>query len=234
MKTVVILGGSSSIGKAICNQFNTPEIKLLTTYHSNNSPIGDSLNDIENLYLDLADNKSIIAFSEKLKADKICVDVFISLIGILPGKNLLEYSFDEIDETMSVNFSGQAKLIKSIFPLLANNSRLIFLSSISAQKGSYDPVYAASKGALLSFVKSLLPNLPVGSTANAIAPGLIDDSAMFNEMDFRRQKIHLSQIHSGRLLKKDDLSKIILDLCQDHWSHLNGACIDLNGGQYVR
>jgi hypothetical protein len=30
------------------------------------------------------------------------------------------------------------------------------------------------------------------------------------------------------------LSQIVFDLCQDHWSHLNGACIDLNGGEHVR
>jgi len=46
--------------------------------------------------------------------------------------------------------------------------------------------------------------------------------------------IHKAQINSGKLLNEEDLAKIIFDLCQDHWNHLNGACIDLNGGQYVR
>ena len=49
-----------------------------------------------------------------------------------------------------------------------------------------------------------------------------------------RQELHKEQIHSGKLLDENALAKIIFDLCQDHWSHLNGACIDLNGGQYVR
>jgi NAD(P)-dependent dehydrogenase (short-subunit alcohol dehydrogenase family) len=234
MKTIVVLGGSSSVGRAICDKFNTSDNKLIATYYSNNNFIDIGSDNIERVYLDLASDKSIINFSEKLISDKICIDVLISLIGNLPGKNLLEYNFDEIDNVMSVNFSGQAKLFKCIFPLLGIKSRSLLLSSISAQKGSYDPIYAASKGAILSFIKSLLPSLPVGSTINAIAPGLIQDSSMFNEMDLSRQEIHLSQIHSGKFLGKDDLSKIIFDLCQDHWSHLNGACIDLNGGQYVR
>ena len=49
-----------------------------------------------------------------------------------------------------------------------------------------------------------------------------------------RGLLHKKQIFSGNLLDKDDLAKIIFDLCQDHWGHLNGACIDLNGGQYLR
>ena len=38
----------------------------------------------------------------------------------------------------------------------------------------------------------------------------------------------------GRLLDPADLAEVIADLLEGHWSHLNGACIDLNGGQYVR
>jgi len=231
MKTIIILGGSSSIGKAICNQFNTQDNKIISTYldNSENNP-----KNTESIYLNLNDNKSIINFSKKLASEKISIDILVSLAGILPGKNLLEYSFEEIDEVLSVNFSGQAKLIRNILPLLTNKSKLLLFSSISAQKGSYDPIYSASKGAILSFIKSVLPSIPEGSTINAIAPGLIQDSTMFKDMTKDRQEFHKKQIFSGNLLDKDDLAKIIFDLCQDHWGHLNGACIDLNGGQYLR
>ena len=233
MRTIVILGGSSSIGKAIFNQFNNKDNKFISTYFSEDSPTNTSKNN-ESFCVDLDSNKSIIEFSEKLILEKINVDILISLAGILPGKNLLEYTFEEIDKVLSINFTGQAKLIRNIIPLLSTKSKLLLMSSISGQKGSYDPFYSASKGALLSFVKSVLPSLPTGATINAIAPGLIQDSAMFKNMTFDRQESHKKQVNSGKLLNQDDLAKIIYDLCKDHWSHLNGACIDLNGGQYVR
>ena len=233
MRTIVILGGSSSIGKAIFNQFNNKNNKIISTYFSEGSPANTSKNN-ELFCVDLDNNKSIIEFSEKLISEKITIDVLISLAGILPGKNLLEYTFEEIDKVLSINFTGQAKLIRNIIPLLSTKSKLLLMSSISGQKGSYDPFYSASKGALLSFVKSVLPSLPTGATINAIAPGLIQDSAMFKNMTFDRQESHKKQVNSGKLLNQDDLAKIIYDLCQDHWNHLNGACIDLNGGQYVR
>ena len=233
MRTIVILGGSSSIGKAIFNQFNNKNNKIISTYFSEGSPANTSKNN-ELFCVDLDNNKSIIEFSEKLISEKITIDVLISLAGILPGKNLLEYTFEEIDKVLSINFTGQAKLIRNIIPLLSTKSKLLLMSSISGQKGSYDPFYSASKGALLSFVKSVLPSLPTGATINAIAPGLVQDSAMFKNMTFDRQESHKKQVNSGKLLNQDDLAKIIYDLCQDHWNHLNGACIDLNGGQYVR
>ena len=233
MRTIVILGGSSSIGKAIFNQFNKKDNKIISTYFSEDSPANTPKNN-ELFCVDLDNNKSIIEFSEKLISKKITIDVLISLAGILPGKNLLEYTFEEIDKVLSINFTGQAKLIRNIIPLLSTKSKLLLMSSISGQKGSYDPFYSASKGALLSFVKSVLPSLPTGATINAIAPGLVQDSAMFKNMTFDRQESHKKQVNSGKLLNQDDLAKIIYDLCQDHWNHLNGACIDLNGGQYVR
>ncbi|MFL2980874.1 MAG: SDR family oxidoreductase [Methylophilaceae bacterium] len=233
MKTIIVLGGSSSIGKSICNEFNTQDNRVISTYFSKKDLLNNSKN-TESICLNLNDNESIIDFSKKLVSEKISIDILVSLAGILPGKNLLEYSFEEIDEVLSVNFSGQAKLIRNILPLLTNKSKLLLFSSISAQKGSFDPIYSASKGAILSFIKSLLPTIPEGATINAIAPGLIQDSTMFKDMTKDRQEFHKKQIFSGNLLDKDDLAKIIFDLCQDHWGHLNGACIDLNGGQYLR
>ena len=233
MKTIIVLGGSSSIGKSICNEFNTQDNRVISTYFSKKDLLNNSKN-TESICLNLNDNESIIDFSKKLVSEKISIDILVSLAGILPGKNLLEYSFEEIDEVLSVNFIGQAKLIRNILPLLTNKSKLLLFSSISAQKGSFDPIYSASKGAILSFIKSLLPIIPEGASINAIAPGLIQDSTMFKDMTKDRQEFHKKQIFSGNLLDKDDLAKIIFDLCQDHWGHLNGACIDLNGGQYLR
>lgn len=135
---------------------------------------------------------------------------------------------------MSINFSGQAKVLLRLLPLFTSRSCVLMCSSISAHRGSYDPIYAASKGALLSLVKSLATSLPPGARINAIAPGLIQDSTMFEAMSPERQEHHRNQVPSKQLLRKQDLAEIIFDLCQDHWAHLNGACIDLNGGQHVR
>jgi 3-oxoacyl-[acyl-carrier protein] reductase len=232
MENVLIVGATSSIGNEISSVFRDASMRVITTYSS--TPPSDDHNLADAFQVDLATNESIKTFTESLKGKVKKVDIAIFLAAILPGKQLTQYEFSEIDNVMAVNFNGQAKLIQGIFPLLSSRSRLLLFSSISGQRGSFDPVYAASKGALLSLMKSLIFELPRGARINAIAPGLIQDSAMFNNMTPERQEYHRNQIPSRRLLHPKDLANIVFDLCQDHWQHLNGSCVDLNGGQYVR
>lgn len=232
MKNILIVGASSSIGKEISSVFRDASMRVITTY-SSNLPSGEQ-DQLDALQLDLSRNKSIESFIEKLINKVNSVDIAIFLSAVLPGKQLAQYQFSEIDNVMAVNFNGQVKLIQGIFPLLNSRSCVFLFSSIAAQRGSFDPVYAASKGALLSLVKSLIFELPRGARINAIAPGLIQDSAMLKDMAPERQEYHRNQIPSGTLLHPKDLAKIVFDLCQDHWKHLNGSCVDLNGGQYVR
>lgn len=231
-QNVLIVGASSSIGSEISKLFRSASMRVITTYAST-TPDKASRREDE-LLLDLRDNGSIDTCAQKLKELAPRIDIAIFLAGILPGKSLDAYEFAEIDEVMAVNFNGQAKLIMRMLPLLTAKSRLLLFSSISAQRGSFDPIYAASKGALLSLVKSLATALPSGARINSIAPGLIQDSAMFQGMTPERQAHHRNQVPSKQLLRQQDLAKIVFDLCQDHWAHLNGACIDLNGGQHVR
>ena len=231
-ETVVIIGGSSSVGREISSRFQSPMTRVLTTY-SSRTP-GSSKEQTNAFHLDLRNDSSIDGFVQEIKGITPRVDVAIFLSGKLPGKSLGEYEFSEIDEVVSINFSGQAKLLLKMFPLLTERSRLLMFSSISAQRGSFDPIYAASKGALLSFVKSLSTQLPRGARINAIAPGLIQESTMFEDMKAERREYHRQQVPSGQLLRLPDLASMVFDICQDHWAHLNGACLDLNGGQYVR
>lgn len=231
-QNVLIVGASSSIGSEISKLFRSSSMRVITTFASTSLNKADKQED--ELFLDLRDNGSIEAFAQKLKELTPRIDIAIFLAGILPGKSLGEYEFAEIDEVMAVNFNGQAKLLMRLLPLLTTRTRIIMFSSISAQRGSFDPIYAASKGALLSLVKSLATALPPGARINAIAPGLIQDSAMFQGMTPERQMHHRNQVPSKQLLRQQDLAKIVFDLCQDHWAHLNGACIDINGGQHVR
>lgn len=232
METIIIVGGSSSIGNMISNRFRGASTRVITSYTSRPPGVTDEQTDA--LRLDLRHDESIDAFVRQVEVLTPQIDIAIFLAGILPGKSLVEYEFTEIDEVMSVNFNGQVKLIMRMLPLLTARSRLLLFSSISAQRGSFDPIYAASKGAVLSLVKSLATGLPSGARINAIAPGLIQDSAMFQAMTPERREYHRNQVPSKQLLRQQDLAEIVFDLCQDHWAHLNGACIDINGGQNVR
>lgn len=228
---IIIVGASSSIGNAIISKFRSPSGNIIATYHAKHKY--EHERSVYHQQLDLDNNKSIANFIKEVHSIASHIDTAIFLAGILPGKSLKDYNLSDMEKVMTINFIGQAKVIKGILPLLDSDSQIIMISSISAQRGSYDPIYAASKGAILSFVKSLAAGLG-GVRVNAIAPGLIEDSTMYKEMSPERQELHRQQTSHKTLLQMSDLADVIYDISKNHWKHLNGACIDLNGGQYVR
>ena len=231
INNIVIIGASSSIGSSIVSKFRLSSNRIIASYLSKQNILSGK--NIYPLKLDLKMNKSIENFIKEVRLIVSHIDTLIFLAGILPGKSLNEYSLADIEKVMTVNFTGQVKVIKGVLPLLNSSSQIIMISSIAAQKGSYDPIYSASKGAILSFVKSLATELD-GIRVNAIAPGLIEDSTMSKEMSESRRELHRQQTSQKRLLRMSDLAGVIYDISKNHWKHLNGACIDLNGGQYVR
>lgn len=229
--TAVIVGASSSIGFEISQKFIKYGFDVVGTYSVGKKNLQSAIS--LDYQLDLFSDASIEKFSIDLKSANKKIDVLIFLAGILPGKSLEDYEFSEIDKVMGINFGGQAKVLTKMIPLLSNQACILMFSSISARRGSFDPIYAASKGALLSFVKSMSSKLPSGVRINALAPGLIEGSSMYLDMDPETQEKHKAQSHSKSLLSMEDLSEMVFDICQSKWSHLNGACIDLNGGAYV-
>jgi len=225
----LIIGGSSSLGMVICNEFVAEGNHVIATYLKNRIPKAPLL---DTYYLDLSSNKSIENFVLNIN-NSIIFNNIIFLSSVLPGNSLKDYKEEDFLEVMQINFLGQAKLMKFIIKFMNQNTNVLMMSSISGRRGSFDPIYAASKGAIIAFVKSMLRQIPQGARINAIAPSLVEDSKMFFDMKKERQNYHLLASPLGELVNLGDLAKIIFDLCQPHWRHVNGTCIDINGGVYV-
>jgi 3-oxoacyl-[acyl-carrier protein] reductase len=229
--TILVVGANSTIGLAIVREFLKYGDDVIATYCKSNSELVDR--DLRWVHLDLADNEGIKVFGERLTKSESRIDVAIFVSGILPGKSLENYSHSEMNAVMDVNFLGQAKCIKTLLPLLNSPSQILMISSISGERGSYDPIYAASKGAVIAFVKSLATWLPPQVRCIAIAPGLVEGSGMYHAMAVKVRQAHLDNSPLKNLITAEDLAKIVLDLTKKHWAHANGACIRINGGTYV-
>lgn len=183
--------------------------------------------------LDLSREESLELFSNGTVPAFGKLDVVVFLAGILPGKSLAAYEDALMNEVMSVNFTAQAALLRRLLPHLGDNAQVLLMSSISAERGSFDPIYSASKAAQIAFVKSLATWLAPGIRVNAIAPGLIQDSSMFHAMTPERQAHHAAQTPTKRLTTIDEIAGIVVDLCGPAWANLNGQVIRINGGAHV-
>jgi len=116
-----------------------------------------------------------------------------------------------------------------------NFGRIINISSINGRKGQLGQVnYSAAKAGLLGFTKALaLEGAAKGITCNAIAPGYINtDMVAAVPKEVIETKV-LPFIPVGRLGTAEEIARCVTFLAADEAGFITGACIDINGGQYM-
>ena len=139
----------------------------------------------------------------------------------------------EIDRLVAVNLTSPARLHRDLLPESHKGARILFLTSIAGERGSFGTLYAITKGALIPLAKSLATWLGARVTVKVVAPGAIEDSSMLCDMSAARIAHHRGPTPIGELLNCSDLAQILVDLAYPHWHHSNGAVFRINGGSDV-
>ena len=106
------------------------------------------------------------------------------------------------------------------------------MASITGLAGSFNIAYAASKGAVISFTKSVAKEvIASGILVNAIAPGYIE-TPMLNQ-DPSSMAIMLGQTPAGRLGTADEIASTVAFLAGEDSEYYVGQVLSPNGGAYV-
>ena len=166
-----IVGGSSSIGAAIIRALLDAGAEVAATYRTAVPP---GLGDAAWSRADIRSPEDI----EALAGPAAGADVAVLLPGLSLGQQLGEYADDQIDEVVEVNFSGQFRAVQRLAPVMADPSHIIIMGSMAGQRGSADPLYGATKGAMHALAKSLAKSLAPKTRVNVVAPGMVTDTAM--------------------------------------------------------
>ena len=117
---------------------------------------------------------------------------------------------------------------------LERGGRIVLVSSTAGQRGeAYHADYAASKGAMISFVKSLAIELASRDvTVNAVAPGWVDTEMVAQPMNEARDRI-TANIPVGRIATPRDIAGPIVFLCSELARHITGEIVNVNGGSVL-
>lgn len=224
---VFALGGSSSIGQAAIRVLLDAGHEVCATYRSG---VPSGLDAASWVSADVRSTADLDALAGPAEG----ADVLLLLPGLSLGLSLATYDDDRIAEVVDVNFSGQFRAIQRIAPVMANDSHIIIVGSQAGQRGSGDPLYGATKGAMHALAKSLAKSLTPRTRVNVVAPGMVTETAMHGGTAQTVLDMHLRGTPTGHFISAAELAHVLLDIMQPHWAQLNGACIDLNGGMYVR
>jgi len=224
-KKILLIGGSSKVGSKLIEKLDQKEFQIYSTYFK--KKISSKKNNLKQFKLNLAKTENLSKFVKLIKDD---LSIIIFLSGILKGKSLKQFNDKEIYENFKINFISQIVLLRNIVKKQKKNCLVIFLSSISGRRGSYDPIYASAKGSMISFIKSISKWEAPKVKCIGLCPGLIKDTKMYKTFKKDRLKKLLVQNPNKEFLNTEDLAEIICDIIKPHWRHANGSIIDINGG----
>jgi NAD(P)-dependent dehydrogenase (short-subunit alcohol dehydrogenase family) len=141
------------------------------------------------------------------------------------------------DDLFDINVKGQYFTLQKVLPLLTTGSSVIFTSSLIANQGNPNfSVYAATKGAILSLVRSLAVELaPRRIRVNAIVPGAIDTpftskvGVPSKMLDGVRRTI-IARVPLGRVGTDEEVAGLVAFLASSSASYVTGATIAIDGG----
>lgn len=165
------------------------------------------------------------------------LDYLVNNAGIWEEDEAGSGDLDVWDRTFAVNVRGAHIVTDAAIPYLARErGAIVFVSSTAGQRGeARHSAYAASKGALISYTKSLATELgPRGIRVNCVAPGWVETDLTAAAFSDPRARAAIERtIPLGRAAQPGDVAGTILFLLSDLARHVHGEVLNVNGGSVL-
>lgn len=242
-KVALITGGDSGIGKAVALLFAQEGADIAIAYYNEHEDAEDTKNKIEQYgrqCLLIAGDVSKETFCKKIVSTTIKklgkIDILINNAAVhYEAKSLEEITTAQLIKTFQTNVYPYFWVTKAALPFMKKGSCIINTSSVTAYRGSPQLMdYAATKGAIVSFTRSLADNLATkGIRVNGVAPGPIWTPLI--AASFNKEKVakHGKKSPMERPGQPSEVAPSYLFLATEGASYMNGQFLHPNGGEVV-
>lgn len=234
-KTVLLVGSSGGLGRAIANELSRKGYRLALHYYKNKPEyVGSS----DKTYCaDITREDEVRELIAQVISDFGTIDFVINNAGISKSEMSWKTSADSWNQTLGVNLTGPFYVAKHVLPHMRENAsgRIIFISSVVAEVGfPGTSAYAASKAGLIGLTKTLAREVAQKNiTVNCIAPGYFS-TGMIQDVTPEIQEQLKKQIPIGRLGDPAEIVALIEYIFSEKSAYLTGQTIGLNGGLMMR
>lgn len=243
-KVVLITGGSRGIGASCVKYFSITNASVAFTYNKNSSEAQkiskrySKLTKCNAYKVDISEPVEIKACVENVINDFGRIDILVNNAGIWKEGKIDKMSLEDWEETLRVNLTSAFYFTRLVVPYMKKKrfGRIINISSTAGQRGegSYSH-YAASKGGMISFTKSIAEELAeYNILANCVAPGWVWTDMSIPVLSNKEVlKKELNEIPLKRIPSPDDIAGPVLFLASELSKHITGEVINVNGGSLM-
>jgi len=240
----LVTGASRGIGKAIALKLASLGSKVAVNYREREAEANSVIEAIAGqggaeaiaIKADVADTEAVKAMVEQVTDRWGTIDILVNNAGITRDTLVLRMGDKDWDEVIDTNLRGAYLCTKFALRSMIRQrrGRIINISSIAGVMGNPGQSnYAASKGGLIAFTKSVARE--IGSrniTVNAVAPGFIA-TEMTDKLPSERKESVLAIIPLQRFGEPEDVAELVAFLASEKAGYITGQVICIDGGGFT-
>ena len=236
----LVTGGTKSIGKAIARSLAAKGIRAYMNFGSDVAAAESAVSELkaDNLPVDImqadvSDQEQVNRMIEAIVQKEGRLDILVNNAGIIRDGLLMLMPDKNWHKVIEVNLNSVYYCSKAVLrPMIGSRwGRIINIISPSALMGRAGQTnYAASKGGVLSFTRSLAREVGrYNITVNAVSPGVIA-TELTKDMDEKIRKEFISMIPAGRFGTPEEVAHAVSFLASDEAGYITGEYISVDGG----
>jgi NAD(P)-dependent dehydrogenase (short-subunit alcohol dehydrogenase family) len=243
-KIAFITGGDSGIGKAVALLYAKEGANIVIVYLSEHTDARATAAEIKEVY-----GRKCMLISGDISKERFCIsavkkavkqfgkiDILINNAAIhYERKSVEDITTEQLVKTFSTNIFSMFWIVKAALPSMKKGSCIINTTSVTAYRGSGGLIdYASTKGAIVSFTRSLSANLvDKGIRVNAVAPGPIWTPLVASSFKPSKVATFGSDVPMKRAGEPSEVAPAYLFLASEDASYMTGQVLHPNGGEII-
>ena len=242
-KTAIVTGASRGIGRAIALKLAECGNNVVVNYLFDDEDFAGAVAEIEKLGVKAIAFKADVSKFDEVKSmmDSVhgtfgSIDVLVNNAGITRDGLLARMKEEDFDDVMNINLKSVFNCCRHAVPYMMKqrSGKIISMTSVVGLAGQAGQTnYAASKGGIIAFTKSLAQEIGSrGITVNAIAPGFVE-TPMTDAMPEKARALIMDKIPLKRGGVVADIANTVAFLTGGDADYITGQVISVNGGMFM-
>lgn len=238
-KIALVTGGASGIGKATVMEFARCGATVICADIDEKkgaevvAEAGRSNFAVEYVPIDLAESASIRRSAAAILAQHPRIDILVNAAGWNDLQPFVDNAPDYMERVIAINLNGPMHLTQALLPAMiaAGKGKIVNISSDAGRVGSSgETTYAAAKGGVIAFTKSLAREVARNSiNVNCVCPGPTD-TPMLQSRPENLRTAFLKAIPFRRFARPQEIADAILFFASSRSDYVTGQVLSVSGG----